>query len=98
MSSCCESKNAMCAWTDSLAPARICKQWWVCSSVLVLSQDIKRRWTRWGKRRGTGRGMPAINGPNRRGKPTLNGPATLSTCEGLAEIGGGGTSTLDLGG
>ena len=46
MSSVWWAKNAMCAWTDSLASARISKQCWVCSSALVegvLSPGIQRR-------------------------------------------------------
>ncbi len=46
MSSVCWAKNAMCAWTDSLASARISKQCWVCSSALVggvLPLRIQRR-------------------------------------------------------
>ncbi len=46
ISSLCAERNAMCAWTDSLALARICKQCRVCWSALVegvLSLGIQRR-------------------------------------------------------
>jgi hypothetical protein len=52
ISSVCWARNAMYAWTDSLASARMSKQCWVCSSALVegvLSLGIQRR-RGWGTR------------------------------------------------
>jgi hypothetical protein len=84
MSSVCWAKNAMCAWTDSLASARISKQCWVCSSVLVegvLALGIQRRG-----------GLGARTG----GVRTLDGPAALSAEWGRHAEVGGATSTRDL--